>query len=151
MAACYSSTLAANATNFNVLINGVLQPQTNYILRASGPCSGMRVVYYNWNNPPVGTNVIQVIYTNAITPISDTRSVIVAPPLYISALGGDNDQLVLWNSAPGVNYQVYATTNLSEPFQPVSGIIPSQGTTTSYYDSSTNLVQQKFYEIQMVQ
>jgi len=151
VAACYSSTLTANVTNFNVLINGALQPQTNYILRASGPCANMRVLYYNWNNPPVGTNVIQVIYTNAVSPISDARSVIVAPPLYISGLGGNNDQLVLWNSAPGVNYQVYSTTNLSMPFEPISGIIPSQGSTTSYYDTDTNLVQQKFYQIQMVQ
>lgn len=150
ISACYSSSLAPNATNFNVLINGVLQPQASYILRASGPCSGMKVLYYNWNNPPVGTNVIEVIYTNAIVPISDTRSVTVAPPLAISALGGSNNQLIFWNSAPGVNYEVFATTNLAEPFEPVSGIVPSQGTTTSYYDSNP-AAQQKFYQIEMVQ
>ena len=110
----------------------------------------MKVLYYNWYNPPVGTNVIEVVYTNSITPISDTRSVIVVPPLTISGLGGDNYQLVLWNSAPGVNYQVLATTNLSQPFQPISGTIPSQGTTTSYYDNNTNSLQ-KFYQIEMVQ
>ena len=111
----------------------------------------MKVLYYNWNNPPVGTNVIQVIYTNSVTPISDTRSVVVVPPLVISGLGGDNNQLVLWNSAPGVNYQVLATTNLTQPFQPISGIIPSQGATTSFYDPDTNAEPQKFYEIEMVQ
>jgi hypothetical protein len=57
--------------------------------------------------------------------------------------------MVLWDSAPGVNYQVLATTNLADPFQVLSGVIPSQGTTTSYYDS--NPAAQKFYEIQMVQ
>ena len=150
LAACFSSSLISASTNFNVLINGVLQPQANYLLRASGPCSGMKVLYYNWYNPPVGTNVIEVVYTNSITPISDTRSVIVVPPLTISGLGGDNYQLVLWNSAPGVNYQVLATTNLSQPFQPISGTIPSQGTTTSYYDNNTNSLQ-KFYQIEMVQ
>src|SRR5208337_1640100 len=116
-----------------------------------GPCSSMYVLYYNWTNPPVGTNVIQVIYTNSVTPISDTRSVIVVPPLTISGLGGFNKQLVLWNSAPGVNYEVLATTNLVQSFQLISGIIPSQGGTTSYYDSDTNSVAQKFYQILMLQ
>ena len=149
--ACFSSSLAPATNNFNVLINGVLQPQANYILAPLGrliPCPDMQGLLYNWNNPPIGTNVIQVLYTNAIPPISDTRSVIVAPPLVISGLGGNN-QLVLWNSAPGVNYEVLATTNLTQPFQPISGIIPSQGTTTSFYDA--NPAPQKFYEIEMVQ
>jgi hypothetical protein len=48
-----------------------------------------------------------------------------------------------------VNYEVLATTNLTQPFQPISTIIPSQGTTTSFYDP--NPEQQKFYEIEMVQ
>jgi hypothetical protein len=72
----------------------------------------------------------------------------VLSPLVISGLG-DNNQLVLWNSTPGVNYQVLATTNLAQPFQPISGIIPSQGTTTSFYDA--NPAPQKFYKIEMVQ
>jgi len=120
-------------------------------LRPTGPCSGMKALYYNWASPPIGSNLIQVIYTNAIPPVSDTRTVIVAPPLTISGLGGENNQLVLWNSAPGVNYEVLSTTNLTQPFQPISGIIPSQGTTTTFYDNSTNYVPQKFYEVQMVQ
>jgi hypothetical protein len=151
VSACFSSSLTTGATNFNVFINGVLAPQSAYILRPNGPCSNMKAIYYNWNNPPVGTNVIQVIYTNAVTPIGDERSVIVAPPLLISGLGGDHKQLVLWNSVPGVNYEVLATTNLTQSFQLVSGVIPSQGTTTSFYDTATNQVRQKFYEIEMVQ
>ena len=148
VAACFSSSLTTSTNNFNVLINGLLQPQASYILRPNGPCPGMKALYYNWNNPPPGTNIIQVIYTNAIAPISDTRSVIVAPPLVISGLGGNN-QLILWDSAPGLYYQVFATTNLTQPFQPISDIIPSQGSTTSFYDP--NPAQQKFYEIEMVQ
>jgi hypothetical protein len=148
--ACFSTSLTSLANNFNVFINGVLQPQASYILRPTGPCSGMKVLYYDWNNPPIGTNVIQVFYTNSVTPISDSRSVTVLPPLTISGLGGENDQLVLWNSAPGVNYEVLATTNLTQPFQPISGTIPSQGTTTSFYDTDTNSTQ-KFYQIEMVQ
>ena len=149
--ACFSSTLTTATTNFNVLINGVLQPQAAYILRpvnGLATCSGFKSLSYNWSNPSVGTNLIQVIYTNAIPPISDTRWLTVVPPLRISGLA-NNNQLILWSSAPGVNYQVLATTNLAQPFQVISGIIPAQGSTTSYYDP--NPAQQKYYSIQMVQ
>ena len=151
--ACFTSSLYKTGVNdFNVLINGVLQPQASYQLIASGAnqsyCPGMRTLVYNWNNPALGTNVIQVIYTNAIVPISDSRLLTVAPPLKISNLA-NNNQLVMWSSAPGVNYQVLATTNLLQAFQPVSDIIPSQGTTTSFYDANPS--SQKFYQIQMVQ
>ena len=54
----------------------------------------------------------------------------------------------MWNSAPGLNYQVLATTNLAQPFQPVGTILPSQGATTSYYDP--NPAPQKYYEIELV-
>ena len=43
----------------------------------------------------------------------------------------------MWDSAPGVNYQVLATTNLTQPFQPISGTIPGTGTSTFYYDYLT--------------
>jgi hypothetical protein len=149
ISACYSSSLASLTNNFNIFINGVLQPASGYILRASGVCAGMRVIYYDWNNPPVGTNLIEVVYTNAPTPIGDTRSVIVAPPLNLSRLGGSNHQLVLWDSVPGVNYTVWATTNLLVPFQNISGTVPSQGGTTSFYDANP-AAPRKFYEVEMV-
>ena len=147
LSACFSSTLTTAATNFNIRINGVLQPQSAYILRPNGPCTGMKAIYYNWNNPPPGTNVVQVSYTNAIPPLTDTRSLIVAPPLRISGLSSNN-QLVVWASAPGVNYQVLATTNLAKPFQPISTVIPATGPSAYYYDS--NPAPQKFYEIEML-
>jgi len=151
--ACYSPTLTSVATNFNVLINGVLQPQSSYILRAEGTvsgCPGLNSLLYNWSNPTVGTNLIQVIYTNGITPLSDSRSVIVAPPLRISGISGlsNNGQSVIWDGVPGVNYQVLATTNLLQPFQVISGLIPGSGTTTSFSDP--NPAPQKYYEIQMI-
>jgi glycosidase len=149
--ACFSSSLTSATNNFTVLINGVLQPQTAYILRplnGVSACPGMKSLSYNWNNPPLGTNIIQVVYTNSISPIDDTRSIIVAPPLRISGLS-ENNQLVVWDSAPGVNYQVLATTNLSQPFQPISDVIPSSGSSTYFYDP--NPEQQKFYEIMIVQ
>ena len=86
--AYFSPTLTTSTSNFNVLINGLLQPQSAYILRpTNSTSSNMKILYYNWNNPPPGTNLIQVIYTNAIVPIEDQRSVIVAPPLVISSPG----------------------------------------------------------------
>jgi len=149
--ACFSSTLTSAKTNFNILINGVLQPQGSYILQPAGGnqsyCPSLKTVQYNWNNPPLGTNLIQVIYTNATVPISDTRLLTIAPPLRISGLA-NNNQLVVWDSAPGLNYQVLATTNLTQPFQPISDVIPGSGSSTYYYDP--NPMDQKFYQIQMV-
>jgi len=150
--ACFSTALlTANSNDFNILINGVLQPQASYIVRpvgaVAGVCPGLRSVTYNWNNPAMGTNLIQVIYTNALVPYSDARSIIVAPPLLITGLE-NNNQLVVWDSAPGVNYQVLATTNLIQPFLPISDIIIGTGASTFYYD--THPAEQKFYQIQMV-
>jgi hypothetical protein len=107
----------------------------------------MRTLTYDWIPAMAGTNVIQVIYTNSVI-LGDSRTVIVAPPLYISALSVN--QLVTWDSAPGVNYQVLATTNLSQPFEPVSSIIQGSGASTFYFDDSAP-VAQKFYKIQVVQ
>ena len=149
--ACFSGAFVSLQSNFNILINGVLQPQSSYFLQPSGGnqavCPGMKTVQYDWNNPTPGTNVIQVIYTNAVPPISDSRSVIVAPPLRISTVA-TNNQTVVWSSAPGINYQVLATTNLLSPFQPISAVIPGSGSSTFYYDS--NSAAQKFYKIEMV-
>jgi hypothetical protein len=148
--ACYSTTLPAVTTNFNIFINGVLQPTSGYILRPPGVvagCPGLQSLLYNWNNPAPGTNLIQVIYTNALPPVSDTRSVIVSPPLQISGFSA-NHQLVIWNGVPGVNYEVLATTNLLQPFEVISGLIPSTGGSTSFFDP--NPAPQKFYEVEMV-
>ena len=148
--ACFTTSLASVASNFNLLINGVLQPTSSYIIRPSGSvqgCTGYKSFLYNWSNPTVGTNVIQVIYTNNFPPISDSRSVVVAPPYQIGGILSNN-QLVIWNSLAGVNYQVLATTNLALPFQPVSGLVPGNGGTASFYDQ--NPAPQKFYEIEIV-
>jgi glycosidase len=148
--ACFSSSLTSAGTNFNVLVNGVLQPQASYIFRPANTvagCSNLKALLYNWTNPSTGTNLIQVIYTNNVVPISDARSVIVAPPLQISGLS-NNNQLVIWGSVSGANYQVLATTNLTQPFAPVSGTLPSGGASTFFYDP--NPAAQKFYEVEMV-
>ena len=94
----------------------------------------MRLLSYSWNNPVIGTNVLQVVFSNTTANVViDTKSLIIAPPLQITSVSPD-DQLIIWNSAPGADYEVLATTNLTEPFEPVSGIIPSQGTSTFFND-----------------
>ena len=145
--ACFTPTLTPNVTNFNVLINGALQPQSAYILRPVGAvagCPGMRSLLFNWNITNTGSYTIQVSYTNA--PVTtDTRTVVVAPPLRISNFD-ETSKLVVWDSAPGVNYQVLATTNLLQPFQVISQPIPGSGASTFFYDPAPS-EPQKFYEI----
>jgi hypothetical protein len=147
--ACYTATISAVNTNFSIFINGILQPQDSYFLRPVGAvsgCTGMRSLLYNWTDATIGTNVIQVFFTNGIT-LSDMRTIIVAPPLRISGYSSSN-QLVIWDSAPGVNYEVLATTNLTQPFTPISSVIPGNGPSTYFFDDSP--AQQKFYEIMTV-
>ena len=77
---CFTSTLSYYSTNWNLLINGVLQPPASYIFRPVGAvagCPGMRTLIYIWPDAVSGTNVIQVVYTNGIT-LSDTRTVAIA-------------------------------------------------------------------------
>ena len=150
---CFDTTLPHTTNSWNILINGVLQPQTAYIFQPvnnSFPnnfCYGYRTLQFKWINPPLGTNLIQIICTNSLPPISDAVLVTVAPPLRISSLA-NNNQYIGWDSAPGVNYQVLATTNLAVPFQPISTPIPGSGSSTFFYDQ--NPANQKFYQIQMV-
>ncbi len=150
--ACFTSALDAyNINLFSIYINGVFQPRLNtngaelYLLGGTACATNMNMLSYNWSNPAVGTNVIQVLYTNGIT-LSDTKTLVIAPPLVITGMG-DSNQLLMWDSASGVNYEVLATTNLSEPFEPISGIIPGQGTTTDFLDP--NPEPEKFYEIEV--
>jgi hypothetical protein len=176
--ACFTPTLATNQTEyFSIYINGILQPRAAYLLRAPGTVAGCnggtRILLYNWTSPAPGTNVIQVIYTNLIT-LSDTRVVAVARPgdsdfdgmsdaselvagtdpydassvLRITELANGN-QLVVWNSVPHVNYQVYATTNLGYPLSPISPVIPASGPSTFYFDNAPHPVS-KFYRIMVV-
>ena len=66
----------------------------------------------------------------------------------ISGLNPGTEQ-VIWSSTPGVNYIVLATTNLSQPFTPVSGTITASGLSTSFLDiSNSPPAPQKFYEIE---
>ncbi|HTR43559.1 MAG TPA: hypothetical protein VMH87_18255, partial [Pseudomonadales bacterium] len=152
--ACFTTNLLNNPSNFWIFINGAFQPrgQNNslYTIGGSGCGPGMQMISYNWQNPVIGTNSIEVLYSNTTaTVISDMKSVIIARSLQITSLTGNNQ--LNWSSAPGLNYEVLATTNLNDPFEPISGVIPSQGTSTSYTDQTyTNTIPQKFYEIELL-
>ena len=151
---CFTPTLDTNtASLFQLTINGVLQPQSAYIFRPPGSvagCTGFRSLLYNWSGATPGTNVIEVVYANQDTILDDTRTIIVPPRPAISGLGANNQQ-VIWSSTPGVNYVVLATTNLSQPFTPISAMITASGPSTSFSDiSNSPPVPQKFYEIEEV-
>ncbi|HEY5298971.1 MAG TPA: hypothetical protein VIK59_13780, partial [Verrucomicrobiae bacterium] len=60
----------------------------------------------------------------------------------------NNHQLIVWDSVAGANYEVLATTNLTQPFQPISGVIQATSSSTSFYDPDPE--PQKFYEIQLL-
>jgi glycosidase len=155
---CFTSALNTSGTDFfEISINGMNQPQSVYIFRPANSvsgCPGLASLFYNWSSASpgtvTGTNVIQVEYSNPNTGVvlSDVRSVIVPPPLAITGLTGY--QSVVWSSTPGVSYTVLATTNLSQPFIPLSGVIPATGLSTSFLDvSNTPPAPQKFYEIEV--
>ena len=151
---CFTPTLTTNGANlFQLTINGILQPTNAYILRPPGAvagCPGYRSLLYNWNTTNAGTNFLSVVFSNGVTVLNDARTVIVAPPLVITGLTS-NAQQVVWSSTPGVNYRVLATTNLAQPFTPVSGLIPASGLTTTFVDvSNAPPAPQKFYEIEIV-
>jgi hypothetical protein len=139
--------------------------------------SGLRLLSYDWTGADAGTNVIQVVYTNTVIQ-SDTRIVTVERPVnytldsdgdgmpdWMEQIAGTDPQdpnsllritelanghrLVVWDSVSNVNYQVLATTNLSEPMQPLSPILPASGPTSFYFDASPD-APIKFYRIQVV-
>lgn len=152
---CFTGTLTTNNFNlFSIFVNGVFQPrrttngQNAYLIGGSACGAGMRLLTYNWSGATPGTNVIRVVYTNGIT-LSDTKTTIVAAPLVVSGWD-NNNQLLSWQSTPGLNYIVWATTNFSVPFQPISYIIPAQGTSTVFFDNFTSAPPQKFYQVEEV-
>jgi len=153
--ACFTTNIPINIiNNFYIYVNGVFQPRSSngnfYTIGGSACGTGFHMLSYNWLNPVVGSNSIEVLYSNTVANVvSDTKSVIITQPVQITGYTG-NAQLI-WNSAPGLDYEVLATTNLSQPFEPISGVIPSQGSSTFYFDQAyTNAVPIKFYEIEVI-
>ncbi len=157
---CYTPNLDTNdASLFTFYINGVAQARTAYIFRpvnATAGCPGFRSLFFNWSRACPGTvdgtNALQLVYSNQTTGVwlSDTRTVLVPPPLVITGLTPAY-QSVVWSSTPGSNYIVLATTNLSQPFTAISGVIPAAGLSTTFQDrANTPPATQKFYEIETV-
>jgi hypothetical protein len=152
--ACFTTNLPNNTSDFYIYLNGVFQLRaTNgnfYTIGGSACGPGLRLLSYNLLNAVTGSNVIEVLYSN--TPaavVSDTKTVIITPPLQITGISGE--QQLIWSSAPGVYYEVLATTNLTQPFQSISGIIPSQGTSTFFDDANNSPpVPQKYYQIEVI-
>jgi hypothetical protein len=160
--ACFTTNLTSQSSLFDLTINGVMQPQSSYLLRPVGfvppgyspECTGMNSLFYNWtlNSPgtTLGANNLQLVYSNSTNGVflTNAMTVLLTPPLTISSLSGNNPQLVSWASASNVTYQVWATTNLTQPFQLISTNIPSQGSTTSFLDPSP--APEKFYVVEAV-
>ena len=69
--------------------------------------------------------------------------------LRITELANGN-QLVVWDSVAGRNYQVLATTNLVYPMQVISPVIQASASSSFYFDSAPDATN-KFYRIQLLQ
>ena len=69
------------------------------------------------------------------------------PPLVAnSAKMANGNGLITWSSEPGKDYQVLSTSDLEQPFLPISAIIAATGYATSFVDASVpGLV--RYYEI----
>jgi glycosidase len=172
---CYSTNLPATSTFYSIYINGVLMPRANYTFLNSGCSPGLRSVNYLWSSIPAGTNTIYVNYTNIGTPpIEDTRTFVVVRPgdsdgdgmsdynetlagtdafdansaLRITELANGN-QLVVWDSVAGRNYQVLATTNLVYPMQIISPVIQASATSSFFFDNAPD-AKSKFYRVQLL-
>lgn len=171
---CYSTNLPTTATFYSIYINGVFQPRANYIFLNSGCTTGQRSLNCLWTVAPVGTNTIMVTYTNIGTQLEDSRSFVVVRPgdsdgdgmsdynetlagtdafdagsaLRITELANGN-QLVVWDSVAGRNYQVLATTNLLYPMQVISPVIQASASSSFYFDSAPDATN-KFYRIQLL-
>jgi hypothetical protein len=153
--ACYSSSLGTNANLFTVLVNSVIQPRTNsqgaslYSIGSSSCGYGLYTLTYNWTGAIPGTNIIQVNFTNNATTLGATRTVnVINPSFGINEITGDpaSGFTVIWNTYSNLNYQVLATTNLQQPFQPISGVIPGNGSSAFFFDTSPNPIS-KFYTV----
>ena len=59
----------------------------------------------------------------------------------------DGAVVLNWSSVSGMTYQVLSSSNLAQPFAPLSGMISASGSSTSFTNALTNAVE--FYRLQM--
>jgi len=153
--ACFTPSLTTTDTAlFALYINGNLEPSSSYILRgvgAVGGCPGLRSFFCEWSDIQPGVNLLQINFTNGASVLTDTRTVVVPPASFqVSSSGlARNPPLLVWNSVTGLNYKVLMTTNLTQPFEPLSGLLPASGPSMFFPDPSTS-APQKFYEVEVV-
>jgi glycosidase len=58
-----------------------------------------------------------------------------------------NAAVLSWSSVSGMTYQVLSSSNLAQPFAPLSGMISASGSSTSFTNASTNAVE--YYRLQL--
>ena len=171
---CYSTNLSSSAAFYSIFINGVFQPRANFTFLLSGCSTGQRSLNYLTAPLPAGTNTLVVNYTNIGVNISDYRTFVVGRPgdsdgdgmsdnneiiagtnpfdassaLRITEIANGN-QLVVWDSVAGRNYQVLATTNPVYPMNIISPVIQASASSSFYFDSAPG-AKNKFYRIQLL-
>jgi hypothetical protein len=122
--------------------------------------------------PPPGSNVINVTFDGGQV-LSAQRIVLVFDPQSTSPtdglpgydffVAGSNPAnpatwlqinsiaqgLITWISVPGKTYQVLASANLSDGFQPISWIISATGTNSFFVDVNYTNGPSRFYLVQV--
>jgi hypothetical protein len=172
---CYSTNLPATSTFFSIYLNGVMMPRANYSFLSSGCSPGLKSVNYNYTGYP-GRHEYHAghLHQHRGAPIEDTRTFVVVRPgdsdgdgmsdynetlagtdpfdansgLRITELANGN-QLVVWDSVAGRNYQVLATTNLVYPMQVISPVIQASASSSFYFDNAPDATS-KFYRMQLL-
>jgi hypothetical protein len=177
--ACFTPNLDTNdIENFTVSVNGVAQPRWTagfeplYYIGGETCEPAMRTFNYTWLAPPPGADVINISFDGAQL-LSAQRTVLVFDPNssspvfglpgYDSFVAGTNptnpatwlqitsvaNGLVSWNSVSNKSYQVLATTNLNNPFQPISPVLSAAGSNSSFFDLNYTNAPDTFYLIQV--
>lgn len=168
----------ANVNNYTLRINGSNVPTAALSLSVSPVCgAGFQSLAYRWTNIAPGSNHVEVTFNGSI-PLTDARSLIVsyspAPDVDTDGDGltdlaeqiagtdpqnpesvlritelADGNRSIVWESVPGITYQVLSTTNVSLPPAPISPPIQASEALTAYYDDLPD-ARQKFYRVQVL-